>query len=155
MDWDAIGAIGEIFGAAAVVISLLYLARQVRTQNMESRATAMHEFYVGWRDSATSFVDIDLAESFVRASDNFDSLSQAEKLRLIGIISGPVRLFEEAYFNHRQNRLDTDVWDAINRQFAELFSNGVYQEYWKLRRDWFSEEFQRHVDGLVQSGYKL
>ena len=33
MAWDAIGAIGEIIGAIAVVATLAYLARQVKTQN--------------------------------------------------------------------------------------------------------------------------
>jgi hypothetical protein len=30
MDWDAIGAVGEIIGATAVFITLIYLAMQVR-----------------------------------------------------------------------------------------------------------------------------
>jgi hypothetical protein len=30
MDWEAIGAIGEVIGAAAVVVTLVYLAVQVR-----------------------------------------------------------------------------------------------------------------------------
>lgn len=38
MNWDAIGAIGEVVGAAAVVGSLLYLAGQVR---MSARASAV------------------------------------------------------------------------------------------------------------------
>ena len=30
MNWEAIGAIGEIIGAAGVIITLLYLASQLR-----------------------------------------------------------------------------------------------------------------------------
>ena len=30
MNWDAIGAVGEIVGASAVVLSLAYLAVQIR-----------------------------------------------------------------------------------------------------------------------------
>lgn len=37
MDWGAIGAVGEIIGAAAVFITLLYLATQVRQTNDISR----------------------------------------------------------------------------------------------------------------------
>ena len=33
MSWDAIGAIGELVGAAAVVVTLVYLALQVRQNN--------------------------------------------------------------------------------------------------------------------------
>ncbi len=30
MNWDAIGAVGEIVGAAGVILSLVYLAAQIR-----------------------------------------------------------------------------------------------------------------------------
>ena len=38
MNWEAIGAVGEILGALAVFASLIYLARQIRqnTQMMKS-----------------------------------------------------------------------------------------------------------------------
>lgn len=40
INWDAIGAIGEIVGAAAVVFSLAYLARQMRMNNKLARSEA-------------------------------------------------------------------------------------------------------------------
>jgi len=40
MNWDAIGAVGEIIGAAAVVVTLAYLALQVRASTRESEANA-------------------------------------------------------------------------------------------------------------------
>ena len=50
MNWEAIGAIGEIVGAAAVIITLIYLASQVRTarkatldQNRLTRSAAIRE----------------------------------------------------------------------------------------------------------------
>ena len=33
MNWDAIGAVGEVFGAAAVLVTPIYLARQIRQFN--------------------------------------------------------------------------------------------------------------------------
>ncbi|MGD8698635.1 MAG: hypothetical protein PVJ43_05055 [Gemmatimonadales bacterium] len=40
MDWTAVGAVGELLGAVAVVATLLYLARQVRQSNRIARAEA-------------------------------------------------------------------------------------------------------------------
>jgi len=40
MNWDAIGAVGEIVGALAVVATLAYLALQVRASTRESEANA-------------------------------------------------------------------------------------------------------------------
>ena len=155
MDWEAVGAVSEIVGAAAVVVSLLYLARQVQIQNSESRAAAMHEFYVGWRESSVSFVDGELAEIYIKANTNFDSLTEIERLRLLAALHGRIRLFEEAYFQHQQNRFNPGTWIAINRQYASLFSSAAYIRYWEMRRDWYDEEFQRHIDDLAQSGYQV
>lgn len=51
MNWDAIGAIGEIIGATAVVVSLFYLATQIRVQNRESRIASIHQVVEGYRTS--------------------------------------------------------------------------------------------------------
>ena len=40
MNWDALGALGEIIGAAAVVLTLGYLAVQTRQARMASQETA-------------------------------------------------------------------------------------------------------------------
>ena len=37
MNWEIAGAIGEIVGAMAVVLSLVYLAAQIRVQTRESK----------------------------------------------------------------------------------------------------------------------
>lgn len=37
MDWEAIGAVGEILGAAAVFLTLFYLANQIRQANEIAR----------------------------------------------------------------------------------------------------------------------
>ena len=38
MNWDVLTALGEMAGVAAVVVSLIYQARQVRVSNMLARA---------------------------------------------------------------------------------------------------------------------
>ena len=45
MNWDAVGAIGELLGAAVVVITVIYLASQVRQNTTASRAEALRSFY--------------------------------------------------------------------------------------------------------------
>lgn len=43
MNWEAIAAVGELAGAVAVVVSLLYLARQISQNTRAMRRTAAHE----------------------------------------------------------------------------------------------------------------
>ena len=41
MNWEAIGAIGQIVGAIAVVISLIYLAREIRSNARSARLASV------------------------------------------------------------------------------------------------------------------
>ena len=41
MNWEAIGAIGEIVGAAAVFLTLIYLALQIRQNTSSVRLAAV------------------------------------------------------------------------------------------------------------------
>jgi hypothetical protein len=51
VNWEAAGAIGDIVGAAGVIVTLVYLAVQIRQNTRSLRATAV------W-DSQMSFVEI-------------------------------------------------------------------------------------------------
>ena len=42
MNWDAIGAIGETLGAIAVVVTLIYLAAQIRQNSRFVKAATYH-----------------------------------------------------------------------------------------------------------------
>jgi len=54
MDWEAIGAIAELLGALGVILSLLYLAAQIRT-NTESSLAQMEQTRL------TNFTDLMLS----------------------------------------------------------------------------------------------
>jgi len=82
MNWEAIGAIGEILGAAAVVVSLIYLAVQIRANHKEVRLAAMHEISVEFRESISTFADPQMAELFTRVNLQDDTLTDAETLQL-------------------------------------------------------------------------
>ncbi len=75
MNWDAIGAIGEILGASAVFASLIYLAIQIRAQNRESRLGAMHDISTGYREVLAGMAEADLADLYTKAFDDYESYS--------------------------------------------------------------------------------
>jgi len=48
MNWQAIGAIGEIVGAVAVVATLLYLARDIRQNSRSLAISALRDTTANW-----------------------------------------------------------------------------------------------------------
>jgi hypothetical protein len=149
-----IALLAEIVGGVAVVVSLIYLGVQVRNQNIEARASALQDFYVGWRESTSVFTDESLVELAVKGDKDFESLTETERLRLFASLHSLIRLFEESYLQHRQDRLDPELWAAMNRQFSQLFASSIYQRYWEKRSDWYHIDFQNHVDDIQQTEYE-
>ena len=102
MNWEAIGAIGEILGALAVFSSLVYLANQIRAQNRESRIASVHELTEAYRDMISVLQYPEMADLFVEALDNFDDLTPSKRIRFVVLMLSGFRIFEDGYFQWRQ-----------------------------------------------------
>ncbi len=48
MNWDAIGAVGEILGAGAVFASLVYLASQIKSSSKIATGQSEREVWSKW-----------------------------------------------------------------------------------------------------------
>ena len=87
MNWDAISAIGELIGAAAVVISLIYLATQIRqntrqiASNIEATQLAAFERNIesGNRTRELMLVHPELIELYMRGRKSYLNLSPQDK----------------------------------------------------------------------------
>jgi hypothetical protein len=155
MNWEAIGAIGEIAGALAVVGSLLFLASQIRLQNRESRAVAIHEISTAFRESITLSCDPAVAEILTRGNLDFDALLDSEKLVVIGFTQRVLRVWEEAFHQHNDGRLSEKIWSSMVKQYAALMSSSNAERVWILRKEYFDPSFCDFVDSLERTPYSL
>jgi hypothetical protein len=82
VNWEAISAIGQIVGAIAVVISVLYLAVQVRSNARETRRAAMRSTLDALTRLAHQVTEhADLAELRNRGFRDFESLEDTDRAR--------------------------------------------------------------------------
>ena len=82
MNWDAIGAIGEIVGALAVVTTLLYLSVQVRQYQRSSiveGSSKGHELHSAWRNTIVQNTE---AAGALAKANNGESLSERDRVQL-------------------------------------------------------------------------
>ena len=155
MNWDAIGAIGEIIGAGAVVASLVYLAIQIRTQNREARLSAMHDISVGFRDAIIPFSSEDMATILVKANIDYESLTDIEAQRIIVLMGQFFRAWEEAFIQHEEGHLDSRSWSAILKYYVKLLGAPAMRKGWALRKGYMDEKFVEFVDALPLEDYEI
>lgn len=153
MNWTALSAISEIIGTGAVVISLLYLASQIRTQNREARIASVHDITDAFKRATSSLQSEELASVFARGSRGFESLSETEQIRFISIFHGLFRVWEEAFYRHQHGRLDEPIWSAINAQYAPYLSLPGIQSVWAIRKAAYNPDFREFVDSVKPVQY--
>ncbi len=123
MNWEAIGAIGEVSGAVAVVLTLLYLARQVS----ESRKATIAQIYQGRADAATTSlgrysIGAKLAARIGapdRGEEVFNRLSEEEREQLrLYLFDFMVRL-DNVYFQYQQGLLPEDFFGNVRQSIRQ------------------------------------
>ena len=149
MNWNAISAIAELLGAAAVVISLLYLAAQIRQNTRQSRAAAqqaiVHELGNALRAQAQNQ---EWATLLVRGLNDLDSLTQIEKMQFLSHIGHIFRLYESAYLRNLDGSLDPRFWGGVQRAMADIMSYPGMQAALRLRRHHYSDAFAEFASRL-------
>ena len=142
MNWEALGAIGELAGAGGVIISLLYLGLQINRQNIESRFTAVQELV---KDSNIFFgaaaENREVAEIWVKGIENFDTLDQVDKARFLADVSRTFRFTESLLYLKLRGRLDPAMWPGFDRSTRDLCKCAGIKTFWSMRSQWYKSRF--------------
>ena len=147
MNWNAIGAIGEILGAIAVLVTLIYLARQIRHNTEETRAARVEGTL---KDQAKYnqmlAQDSDLARIYWTAVEDVDQLTDAEKNRWIHTCSVVLRNSEIAYFHYRQGHLPEPIHLSRERWIRRFMGTSGFRWWWEQYADVLDPEFVAYVE---------
>jgi len=146
VNWGAVSAIGQVVGAAAVVISLIYLAHEVRStaratrlESMRSLSDAINQFF------RTIAQDAELADFFYRGMHDFGANKGGNLLRFSALVDYMFRIYEDMYYQHLEGRLDPRVWRGFEAIMRDMNAYPGIQAWWGSRSHWFSDQFRKFV----------
>lgn len=143
MNWQMVGALGELFGALAVVASLLYVGHQVRQNNRIARAEAYRDVTLSWarmlhlwaNDPPTAHVFMD--RSGIRLAEVPEEVRHVYLLRHAAMI----RVLETIYRQVAEGVLSRDALDILPASSSLLF-----EDAWMALRGSYSPDFRRFVE---------
>ena len=146
MNWEAIGAIGEIIGAVAVLVTLIYLATQVRQNTNAVRTSGVS----AWIDATHAFnaFAIQNAEFLNDAYTQSRALSESEELRFHFQMAQLGNGFEAVYLFYLGGTLDKTFFESKMRtmRWRLLQSPGV-RAWWDATADeLYDERFVGYVN---------
>jgi hypothetical protein len=146
MNWEAIGSVSELIGAIAVVVTLIYLAVQVRQNTRAIRLDTGHAITEDFRSMFALMAEHkELAALVHKAASDPDDITGVEKVQYYGLNSNFVRALENAYIQWSENALDHRHWAGMKRMLIDYARLPGFGEYWKNRKHWFSKDFQNFM----------
>ena len=149
MNWNAVSAVSDLIAAFAVVVSLIYLAIQVRSgarDLRESNRDSVFHSVKEWNFVVMS--DESLAWIFQEGCRNLDSLSDKERARYLHIMYSFFKVFESIYIQLLEGSVAKDVWEYNCYILYQYAVQPGAQNYWKSRQKVFDPRFCEIINSL-------
>ena len=146
MNWEAIGAVGEIIGAAAVVITLAYLAAQIRHNSKLANADAHERAVKYWSEANQPLKDPEFAELFQRGCESYKTLNSIDRMRFDTLISDMIFSFEIAMEKNKHGFATDDMVASFERYFEQLIDRPGVREFLNENRDYYTSVFHEWLD---------
>ena len=135
MSWDAIGAFGEWAGAIVVIITLIYLARQIK-QNSELSRLALYsndiDSYIQ-RDHLTT--DEHLAAAWSKAIEDPRAMTASEMIRVNSLLSSALTQLARRHYLYDQGFYKVSAQSMGSQELALYFGNEYAQAWWTVNKD--------------------
>lgn len=120
MTLSDLGSIGEFVSSLAVVISLIYVAIQIRQNSRETRLASQQRALEASRDMIARMATKEVSELFAKVQADQESLTDAEKIQLRLLRSAQLRNIENAYLMHLEGVIDENVFAIFPRQARNI-----------------------------------
>jgi hypothetical protein len=136
MNLNDLANLGQIVGAAAVVVSLIYVALQIRQNtNAVRSATAqtVHEHFASWYHLLAA--DAELSQVVVNGLRDYFSLSETEKVRFVATFMAFLAYSQNAFLKWREGLLASPLWLGWEFVIMNLVCAPGGKAFWMVSGD--------------------
>jgi hypothetical protein len=153
-----LAAVADIVGALALVITLIYLAIQLRqnTKEIEEntkavRAAALHASLSYALDTRLSVsTSGDVASIYARGMENPESLDEIEIIRFRLLMASIVDTFLNMYSQTKMSGFSPETWEAQANSARRVLASNGGRWFWSAYGSEYNESFRKEIDVLLK-----
>jgi hypothetical protein len=148
-----LGALGEFVAAIAVVITLIYLALQIRQNTRATHAASFHAITDSFNHVNVSVAQTPgLARIWLAGATERSSRSDEEQWQFDLICLSYFHVFETIHYQARVGAGDSGLVVAEERSLEALLATSGVREWWRENPYAFGPEFRAHADRFLPAG---
>jgi hypothetical protein len=151
VNWDAIGAVGEILGATAVVVTLAYLARQLRQEARSDTAETMGTWLADYNGIVLDILrDAEVAKILREGLTDFEQLSGNDQMRFHAWMVAHLLNAQVLWFQWDDGIMHRQIADQQLTFNAMMLKTKGGSRWWSTARGIWRPEFVEHIDKLIE-----
>jgi hypothetical protein len=159
MNWNAISATADILSAVGVMVSLVYVAYQIRQNTRAMRQSERTARAAAFNASATSYREnrkalyenAEITKLFLKGLANPESLDEISMYRfrliLLNFIDGNLDVYTQSV----QTGYSPETWEHQGRSVLKrVLQTPGGEWFWNAFGSDYPEHFRREISGIVK-----
>ena len=143
-DW---GSIGELIAAIATVLTLIYLAIQLRHNTRALKASTFQAISSELAQNTQPLVLApEIAGIYARSTSDPSSLSSEERIKVQAMFMANLRRLESTFVQAELGSIDRAFIEGPERSLIALISTPFGREWWNAAKPFFYPPFVAQVE---------
>ncbi len=152
MDIQVLGAWGEFLGGIAVILTLVYLAIQIRQNTTSVRVSSFQSVTSQIADLNLAVLEHEEVAAIVNSGDEkLDELSQSDGRRYACYQSAWFRHYENLHYQNTLGMLPDQHWRAFQRLLSNRMRRPGVASWWEQGNLAFSRDFREVVESAREA----
>jgi hypothetical protein len=151
MNVETINVWAQLVASIGVIVSLFYVAAQVRQNTRSSRAIVVDSLARSMHDLAFEMAQNDELLMTATMLKDWSSASELERARYASFMLAYFKLFENGWFQMRKGMLERDQWEGYDAFLRTVWVQPAVQTWWSMRRTFFAPGFRNYVENLKEA----
>ena len=153
MTLEALGNLGDFVGGTAVIITLLYLAWQIRRNTASLHATSRQDVVESFRQWNRQIYETDgLAEIVQSGMLRYPDLPQPDRLKYASYLADHGLHFQSVLALYESGALEEETYGAYLDFFASQLLTPGGEAFWSEYRFVFPVNMSQAVDARIEAG---
>lgn len=142
----------DTVGAVGIIVTLIYLAIQVRQNTNQARADNSKATRDHWIEAQNAFFRSEEGAEFLRrALNDFERLSPAQKGRFHAFMLDLISSFVEIHESTARNLVDREAYVGAERVVSAYMRCPGAGDYWQMAKSMYPPGIVKQVDLAIES----
>jgi hypothetical protein len=149
MSLSDLASVGSFVSGVAILISLVYLALQVKQTERNQQISIRHSRASRIVELELALADPAVTDAWLHGSGSPQEITQTELSQFIHLCRSLLFHFEDSFYQREEGLLNDDAFETVVAGTRFLARNPGWRAAWTVARPNFGGRFRDFMDGVV------